>query len=259
MIDIEFRNRSGPRNPFGSARAIANSNYSGISNGELVRFFSRTQLSNDDRCVHAALRSFIVDDQHPCIGARAAFKANSYRFGIYREIASSDATAGLARDLGSFVAEFPEISSSFSTFIAIFERFDGGGEFTFERKLWDQLQALHDMDAALSDANASKDPASSKFAFTFAGTAFFVVGLHPDSSRLSRRFERPALVFNPRSQFDLLRSRNQYDRFANVVRTNDITLQGSLNPNLDPGNERSEARQYSGRAVEDNWRCPFRS
>jgi hypothetical protein len=174
-------------------------------------------------------------------------------------MASADATIGLARDLKSFVKEFSGTSSVFSTFIATFDRFDKAGEFEFEKKLWAQLQALHNVDPASSEVDESGNPENSKFAFTFAGVAFFVVGMHPDSSRLSRRSERPALVFNLRSQFELLRSRNQYDKFAGVVRNRDFALQGSLNPNLDPGNERSEARQYSGRAVEDDWRCPFRS
>jgi len=34
-------------------------------------------------------------------------------------------------------------------------------------------------------------------------------------------------------------------------------VQGSLNPNLADFGERSEARQYSGREVEEHWRCPF--
>jgi uncharacterized protein len=108
------------------------------------------------------------------------------------------------------------------------------------------------------DRSVSSDPENSKFAFSFAGSAFFVVGMHPRSSRLARRFSWPAMVFNLRSQFELLRRNHQYDRFVDVVRDHEIELQGSLNLNLDPGHERSEARQYSGRAVEDNWKCPFR-
>jgi hypothetical protein len=34
-------------------------------------------------------------------------------------------------------------------------------------------------------------------------------------------------------------------------------LQGSLNPNLADFGEQSEARQYSGRATEADWVCPF--
>jgi FPC/CPF motif-containing protein YcgG len=246
------------RNPHASARAIANSSYASCAHGTLVRLLDRKSPSKHERCVHGALRSFIVNDDHPCAGARAAFNAGAYRFGTYRQIASADATAGLARDLSSFVAERPRMPTEFATFIAVFNRLDRGGEPEFEITLWNQLQALHDLDFASYDSIASNDPENSKFAFSFAGTAFFVVGMHPHSSRLARRFSWPAMVFNPRSQFEVLREKKQYDRFASVVRDREITLQGSLNPNLDPGNERSEARQYSGRAVEDDWKCPFR-
>jgi hypothetical protein len=42
-----------------------------------------------------------------------------------------------------------------------------------------------------------------------------------------------------------------------IVRERDFKLQGSLNPNLSNFGEQSEARQYSGRAVETDWKCPF--
>jgi uncharacterized protein len=42
-----------------------------------------------------------------------------------------------------------------------------------------------------------------------------------------------------------------------AIRARDVALQGDINPNLADMGERSEARQYSGRAVDDAWRCPF--
>lgn len=258
MNDIQPISIFGDCNAHESARAIANSSYAGCVNGELVRLLDRKLPSAQEQCVYEALRSFIVTDDHPCVGARATVNAGTYRFGTYRQIASVDVTAGLARDLCAFVTERARMPTAFATFIAVFDRFDRGGEREFEIKLWDQLQALHDLDFPYHDSNAPSDPDNSKFAFSFAGTAFFLVGMHPYSSRLARRFSLPAMVFNPRSQFELLRRKNLYDRFASVVRDREIELQGSLNPNLDPGHERSEARQYSGRAVEDDWKCPFR-
>ncbi|MNR56963.1 YqcI/YcgG family protein [compost metagenome] len=44
-----------------------------------------------------------------------------------------------------------------------------------------------------------------------------------------------------------------------AIRTRDIALQGSINPVLARFGEASEARQYSGRAVEADWQCPFHS
>jgi hypothetical protein len=37
-----------------------------------------------------------------------------------------------------------------------------------------------------------------------------------------------------------------------------LILQGSLNPELREFGTRSEARQYAGRATEEEWKCPFR-
>jgi uncharacterized protein len=258
MNDLLPISTSGECNSQASAQAIANSGYAGCVNGVLVRLLDRRSPSAHERCVDGALRSFIVTDDHPCVGARAAWNAGTYRFGTYGQIASVDVTAGLARDLRAFVAERPRMQTAFATFVAVFDRFDSSGEREFEIKLWNQLQALHDLDVAPHDSSASSDPENSKFAFSFAGSAFFVVGMHPHSSRLARRFSFPAMVFNPRSQFELLRRKNVYDRFASVVRDRELVLQGSLNPNLDPDHERSEARQYSGRAVEDDWKCSFR-
>lgn len=42
-----------------------------------------------------------------------------------------------------------------------------------------------------------------------------------------------------------------------MIRARDKTLQGDLNQNLADYGEASEARQYSGRAVENDWKCPF--
>jgi FPC/CPF motif-containing protein YcgG len=103
----------------------------------------------------------------------------------------------------------------------------------------------------------SNDPEDAKFAFSFAGWAFFVVGLHPRSSRVARRFAQPALVFNAHRQFDELRTSGHFTRIQALVRERELALQGSLNPNLAEFGARSEARQYSGRAVEDSWKCPF--
>jgi FPC/CPF motif-containing protein YcgG len=108
-------------------------------------------------------------------------------------------------------------------------------------------------------AAASADPADPRFAFSFAQTAFFIVGLHAASSRATRRFAWPTLVFNPHEQFEELRRSGRYWRFQRVIRDGETALQGSINPMLAEFGERSEAAQYSGRRVEAGWKCPFHS
>lgn len=202
-------------------------------------------------------RAFVLDRDFPCVGAKAAIRTEDYRAELYGRLGSPEAAAGLARDLRLFVREQGELGD-FTTFVAGFEAPEIRDEAEFERLLWAQLQALHEEDRGHRwDPSVSSDPESPDFAFSFAGRAFFVVGLNPANSRLARRFAWPALVFNAHYQFDKLREDGRYERMQGEIRARERALQGSLNPNLSEFGERSEARQYSGRPAEEGWRCPF--
>jgi FPC/CPF motif-containing protein YcgG len=143
--------------------------------------------------------------------------------------------------------------------VAVFTGRPPASERAFERLLWIQLQQLHERDLAPDwDPAVSSDPADPDFSFSFEGTALFVIGLHPGSSRLARRFAWPALVFNPHAQFERLRRDGVFELLRDRIRERDLALQGTLNPNLADFGERSEARQYSGRDTTDTaWQCPF--
>ena len=91
------------------------------------------------------------------------------------------------------------------------------------------------------------------------GKGFFVIGMHPGASRLARRFQCPVLVFNLHSQFEQLRADGRYDKLRSTIVARDIAFSGSGNPMLATYGQRSEARQYSGRRVDDDWVCPFAS
>jgi uncharacterized protein len=248
-------------NPFCDDRAIANSSYSGIEHGRLVHLLTGEPPSNLTVYVHDALRALVLNDHFPCHGGKAALRQNSYRFGLYGELGGADAAAGLARDLTAFVGDIPTLDGTFSTYLASFTGPNPADEQAFERLLWDTLQQLHDLDAPFNDwdPTVSADPASADFSFSFGGTAFFVIGLHAASSRAARRFAWPTLVFNPHRQFEELRQAGRYRRFQDVVRRAEAGLQGDINPMLAEHGIRSEAAQYSGRRVDDGWRCPFRT
>jgi len=207
--------------------------------------------------MHGAFRAFVLDPHYTCVGAKSAVNSGSYRIGVYSELGSPAATAGLARDLAAFTRQVDDIDAAFATFVAVFERPQDTDEDSFERALWAQLQHLHDADPAAWDQAVSSDPEDPHFSFSFAGTAFFIVGLHPGSARLSRKFPWPALVFNPHSQFERLREQGKYSRMQEVIRTKERALQGDINPVLDDFGGDSEAKQYSGRLVEPDWHPPF--
>jgi uncharacterized protein len=246
-------------NPFGGDLALSHSSYAAFRGKRLVREPSGEPAPSRMEFVHDSFRALVSNTRFSCVGAKAALGTGSYRVGLYERLGSAGAAAGLARDLFWFVEEQGELDGEFSTFVASFVEPTAADEAAFERLLWEQLQRLHEEDRHYHgwDPSVSADPDDPRFAFSFAGKAFFVVGLHPASSRFARRFAWPTLVFNAHHQFDRLRAEGGYERMQEVIRSRELGLQGYLNPNLGEFGVSSEARQYSGRPAEPGWRCPF--
>jgi FPC/CPF motif-containing protein YcgG len=209
--------------------------------------------------IAAEFAEFVGDASFPCLAGKGAVRRDDHTLRVYDVLGSDPAAAELARDLAEFVDDVPADGSGLRAFVAVFRGPAPLDERAFERRLWRQLRRLHALDDRNTgwDPAVSDDPASPHFSFSFGGRALFVVGMHPGSSRLSRRFRWPTLVFNPRAQFERLRAEGKFERLRTLVRERDVALQGSLNPNLADFGEKSEARQYSGRATEPEWRCPF--
>lgn len=253
---------SGPTadNPFDSPAAVAHSNYCVFDGKRLVRSGDESGPSRRTAFVHDGFRALILNEHFSCIAAKSAVRQGNYCFGLYEELASEPSSAGLARDLFRFVHADPD-TFGFRTFVGSFAGPVPADEATFERLLWSTLQQLHDLDTVHHDwdRHCSADTGDPNFSFSFAGTAFFVVGLHAASSRTTRRFAWPTLVFNPHQQFEDLRGTGQYPRFQHVIRKAERALQGDINPMLSDFGRTSEASQYSGRKVDGEWRCPFRA
>jgi FPC/CPF motif-containing protein YcgG len=249
----------GNRNPFCTAESIKWSNYSAFFGGLVVRLLDFKRPSARAKLAHAGLRSFIQSDAYPCVGARSVVNRSTYRFGYYGSLTSAEGAFGLARDLCAFVAERQAFSQQFSSFMAIFDD-EALDESRFEEAMWRLLIELNGLDSQFFTyaASANSDPADPKYAFSFAETAFFVVGLHPQASRTARRYAYPTLVFNPHDQFNILRAEGRWSKFQSAIRARELKLQGSLNPNLSEFGEVSEARQYSGKPVTEKWACPFK-
>lgn len=250
-------------NPFDALQlSRTNSTYAAWRNGKFIHPLEpeRTPAPLAE-LVHQSFRSHVLDNEFPCVGGKAAINNNTYRFGFYPAMNTPATIAGLAHDLWEYAGERPTFETEYASFIASFAAPLDPNEQEWEDLLWSQLQNLHNLDRPYHawDPTVSSDPEDPAFSFSFAETAFFIIGLHPASSRFARRFAWPTLVFNAHAQFEQLREQNQFERMREKVRARDYKLQGSFNPNLNNFGERSEARQYSGRAVEENWKCPFRS
>lgn len=245
-------------NPFDSELALQHSSYSASRMGYLVNLLEPQKPASElAEFVHGQFYALMMDVRFSCVAGRSAFNQKTYRFGMYPELASVEATAGLCRDLYAFVQEQAEMNSNFTTFVASFAGPNPVNEEHFENLLWQQLQSLHEHDTSEWDAAVSSDPEDRHFSFSFAGRSFFIVGLHAGSSRWARRFAWPTLVFNAHHQFEHLRKTGKYAQFQRTIRGAERRLQGSINPSLMSFGEKSEAAQYSGRAVAENWKCPF--
>ncbi len=241
-------------------RDLADSLYSEWNGTEFRRVFTpHKDLPATAKNAFADFHAHISNESFSCIGAKAALHGGLFRLGFYDVMNAPETNRTLAHDLCTFAAEQKKSASNYTSFAAVFDEPSIENESVWESSLWAQLKNLHEIDRRefVWDANVSSNPDDPNFSFSIAGTGFFIVGLHPASSRLARRFSRAALVFNPHAQFDRLRENGQYNRIQQTIRAREMKLQNSLNPNLSDFGTQSEARQYSGRAVEENWKCPF--
>lgn len=200
---------------------------------------------------------FILEDFHPCVMARSVFSGDQVDFKVYKHTDQFKTTQQLLGDLSTYIKRSADSDKQFYSFVATFPNLILASEIAYDTWLWNQLQALHDMDPHPWDDSVSADPESSKFSFSLLGTAFYLVGMHPQSSRMARKAPCTTIIFNLHSQFEQLREMGVYTKVRDRIRKRDKSLQGSMNPMLADFGTNSEARQYSGRAVSEQWKCPF--
>ncbi len=205
-------------------------------------------------------RQFVRRTSFPCVGAKSALARNQMHFIVGRSVTSAWDDMRIYPALFNFAKAYASHPKLYQSFIVLFQGPRVLGEQAFEHSMWERLQSLTDKDEWLGqkhDGTVSPHPHDPRFSLSFGGQAFFVVGLHPKASRPARRFMVPALVFNLHDQFERLRKTGAFDKLQSTIQKRDVALAGNINPMLQKFGEGSEARQYSGRMVDDDWRCPF--
>lgn len=207
--------------------------------------------------ITAAFEAFVDAPAFPCLGAKASKARGQLRTLGAGDITRDDDDAAITRQLQALARR--HAGELFSSVAVLFPDSPSLDEEAFEAALWARLRAIHEHDSVRYrwDGRVSDDPASPAFSMSVGGEAFYVVGLHPRASRPARRFACPALVFNRHSQFEQLRADGRYRKLRAAIIQRDEASAGSANPMLSVFGESSEARQYSGRAVGDDWVCPF--
>ena len=220
----------------------------------------RMPRDDADHPLAVQFRDFIRAQPFPCVGAKSALSRGRMKIVVARDITSGWDDTRIYPALLAFIARYRAQPDLFQSFAIVFEGPDDLSEQAFEENLWARAQSLSDKDGFLGqayDRRVSADPDDAHFSLSFGGEAFFIVGLHPGASRPARRFSKPVLVFNLHDQFERLRAEGRYEKLRENILARDAAFAGSLNPMLSRHGEISEARQYSGRAVDTDWACPF--
>lgn len=214
-------------------------------------------MSTQDKSIRDRFRQFILDEDHPCIMSRTMFEMDTFHMHSYKNPDSEATTEQLLKDLKNYIDGYDFDSPEFYSFIAVFPGLSPLSEKDFEEFLWTKLQDLHELDDSPWDHAVGDDPQADDFSFSLGGKAFYIVGMHPNSSRAARQSPYPCLVFNLHWQFEQLREMGTYDRIRDTIRKRDLEKNGSVNPMLADFGKGNEAAQYSGRKVDEAWKCPF--
>ena len=204
-------------------------------------------------------RRFLQNHQFPCLAAKAAQARQQINCLVAGHLACPNDDEKILNFLYLFVDEYRSAEKNYHSAAIIFTQPNSFTEEMFDAMMWHRLQTLADFDAKKYnyDARVSSNTADSNFSFSLKEEAFYIIGLHPFSSRQARRFQYPTLVFNPHQQFEDLRKSEKYEPVKNAIRKRDIKFSGSVNPMLQDFGNASEVYQYSGKKYDHQWQCPL--
>lgn len=208
----------------------------------------------------ADFKNFIENKSFPCVAARAALANNQINCMVAGHMACPKDDMEILNFIYSFVDKYRKSDEPFQSAAILFNAPEIFSEQEFDQLMWQRLQALSNLDAGNYgyDKRVAANPQSPDFSFSLKEEAFFIIGLHPASSRPTRQFQYPALVFNPHAQFETLRKKEQYGKMKSIIRKRDIAYSGSVNPMLEDFGTASEVYQYSGKKYDHQWICPLK-
>jgi FPC/CPF motif-containing protein YcgG len=219
----------------------------------------KSDMENDEEMIDM-YKGFLGDKNFPCVAGKAALSNHQVQCLVVDHMACEKNDTDILDFLYEFVDMYRHSERSYHSAAIIFKAPVLPDEVAFDKLLWQRLQSLSDLDAKKYsyDKRVNADPSSPEFSFSLKGEAFFIIGLHPASSRLARRFGYPALVFNFHAEFEKLKEGEDYEKIRHKVRKNDLEYSGSVNPMLADYGQASEVYQYSGRNYPSDWECPFK-
>ena len=204
------------------------------------------------------LEDFVIESDHPCVMAQTVFKTKAVNHFEYDSITNPSNDHIILHRLKKYLDNYDLNSNRFQTFIIEFTEDYCKTELEFETDLWNFLGRLKKHDKLEWDPSVSAEVTDSNFSYSLLKNAFYIIGMHPNSSRNARKTKNVTLVFNLHHQFEILRKMGVYSNVRDRIRKRDYEKNGSINPMLADFGSSSEALQYSGRHVTEKWECPFK-
>lgn len=204
-------------------------------------------------------KEMIEDRSFPCVAAKDALNKDNIKILSVGHLACPHDDEKILSFIYDFTTKFRNREKGFHSVVILFPLTNPLTEEEFEMFLFQRLKALRTLDARnySYDNRVSDDPTAENFSFSLMEEAFFIIGMHPNSSRPARQMPVPTIVFNPHIQFEELRNKDVYGKMRTIVRKRDMDYSGSINPMLTDFGTQSEIFQYSGRMHSSDEKCPF--
>lgn len=191
--------------------------------------------------------------------AKAVLKQGMLKTHVVKEIESDQVKDETLAKMYSFVETMRSEKPKLCSFCLIIKNDQYKNFACFEKVFWHFLSDLSrkDHEKYPHDSRVASDPKANNFSYSLMSEAFFILALHPQSTRWVRRFLYPTIVFNPHVQFENLRLKGVYKKVRDTIRMRDFKLQGSSNPMLKDFGDRSEVFQYLGKKYAENDSIPL--
>lgn len=208
---------------------------------------------------HADLSRLVGQKFYPCVAAVQSLAKRDYTVVEASAFGSGRERETIRRAILDFIAGWSKTRSTTFTLWITYPEDVVNGEDEFEERMWAELSSLTSIEEREKDWSPkwSQNPEDRRFTLCIGGHAFFVVGLHPHSSREGRKFPYPALIFNVYDQFEDLMEQNAYAPMVQKNRERDLRFSGSVNPMAEQHGDDWETIQFSGKTNPEAWRCPF--
>ena len=185
-------------NPFCSKEAISHSNYCTLLQKEYTSSESvpeRMKQATDQ--VAQKLSTFVADLKKPRQELGLSTRKKSCSFGVYSQLGSTLATAGLCRDLVHFLQDQKNNKAPNPTFMAVFVTPAKLSENAFHRKVAEQLALLQKAAEPFyctPESEAAKRQQDEQSLY-FGGREMKVVSVYRNTSSGQLKFDYPMLAF----------------------------------------------------------------